>query len=492
MCGPDLLARVEVGDGARHAQDAVVAASGQAQPLKRAAHELLARLVERAVLPDHRRRHIGVAAHARPLEALLLDGACGVDPRADHGRGLRLFPAAHGVVFDGGNGDVHVDPVKQRAGDAVQVALHLLFRAGAAPVGVPVPPAAAGVHGADEQKAARQRQTSRSARDRHDAVLERLAQRLHGGLVEFRQLVEKQHTVVREGDLSRPRNRPAAREGDGGGRVVRAAEGALRHERVFRVGQPRDGVDLRRLQRLLLRHVRQDRRQPPREHRLARAGRADEQHVVPARGGDLKRPFDVLLPHDVGEVGTGAAVRLRRRPRRGGRDRLLAREVAHQLKDVFNRVDREPTRERRLGGVLRRDIEGLQTQPPRAQRHRQHARHRAQRPRKAQLPEKGRVLRQVPELLGRRQDPQQDRQVVERALLALAGGGEVHGDAADREAGAAGLDGGADALARFAHGGIGQADHIKRGEPAGEKTLHRHLAAADAGQAQRADCHHHR
>lgn len=221
-------------------------------------------------------------------------------------------------------------------------------------------------------------------------------------------------------------------------------------------------------------------------------GRADEQHVVPARGGDLKRPFDVLLPHDVGEVGAGAAVRLRRRPRRGGRDRLLAREVAHQLEDVFNRVDREPARERRLGGVLRRDIEGLQTQPPRAQRHRQHARHRAQRPRKAQLPKKGRVLRQVPELLGRRQDPQQDRQVVERALLALAGGGEVHGDAADREAGAAGLDGGADALARFAHGGIGQADHIKRGEPAGEKTLHRHLAAADAGQAQRADCHHHK
>lgn len=194
MCGPDLLARVEVGDGARHAQDAVVAASGQAQPLKRAAHELLARLVERAVLPDHRRRHIGVAAHARPLEALLLDGACGVDPRADHGRGLRLFPAAHGVVFDGGNGDVHVDPVEQRAGDAVQVALHLLFRAGAAPVGVAVPPAAAGVHGADEQKAARQRQAPRGARDRHDAVLERLAQRLHGGLVELRQLVEKQHT----------------------------------------------------------------------------------------------------------------------------------------------------------------------------------------------------------------------------------------------------------------------------------------------------------
>lgn len=86
---------------------------------------------------------------------------------------------------------------------------------------------------------------------------------------------------------------------------------------------------------------------------LPEPGEPDEQHVVPARGGDLKRPLDVLLPHDVGEVGTGAAVRLRRRPRRGRRDRLLAREVAHQLKDVFNRVDREPTRERRLGGVLR-------------------------------------------------------------------------------------------------------------------------------------------
>ncbi len=50
-------------------------------------------------------------------------------------------------------------------------------------------------------------------------------------------------------------------------------------------------------------HVRQDGGQAPGQHGLARAGRADQQQVVAAGGGDLQRPLHVLLPHHVGEVG---------------------------------------------------------------------------------------------------------------------------------------------------------------------------------------------
>ena len=62
--------------------------------------------------------------------------------------------------------------------------------------------------------------------------------------------------------------------------------------------------------------------EPPREHRLARARRADHEQVVAARCGDLERPARARLAADVGEVGprrrSSAAERTgRRRARRG-------------------------------------------------------------------------------------------------------------------------------------------------------------------------------
>ena len=182
-------------------------------------------------------------------------------------------------------------------------------------------------------------------------------------LSEFRQLVEKQHAVVREGDLSRAAESSRRPRGE----TEEAVWCGLRKGRCvtsgcFGVGQTRDGVDLRRLQRLLLRSC------PAGSTAAAarastcpsRASRRAARCARPRRRSPSAR-LTFSCPMTSAKSGTGAAVRLRRRPRRGRRDRLLAREVAHQLKDVFNRVDREPTRERRLGGVLRRDIEGLQT-----------------------------------------------------------------------------------------------------------------------------------
>ena len=43
--------------------------------------------------------------------------------------------------------------------------------------------------------------------------------------------------------------------------------------------------------------------QPLRQHRLARARRTDQQHVVPARSGDLQRLASKRLAANVGEIG---------------------------------------------------------------------------------------------------------------------------------------------------------------------------------------------
>ena len=47
---------------------------------------------------------------------------------------------------------------------------------------------------------------------------------------------------------------------------------------------------------------RQDARQPPRQHGLAGAGRADHQQVVPAGGGDLERAPRDTLPAQIAQI----------------------------------------------------------------------------------------------------------------------------------------------------------------------------------------------
>jgi hypothetical protein len=60
----------------------------------------------------------------------------------------------------------------------------------------------------------------------------------------------------------------------------------------------------------------EDRRQPPRQHRLAASGRPDEQHVVRPDRRDLERTLGERLAADVGEVEVVGADR-RERGRRG-------------------------------------------------------------------------------------------------------------------------------------------------------------------------------
>src|SRR5262245_60720001 len=56
------------------------------------------------------------------------------------------------------------------------------------------------------------------------AVLERLAEHLERGALEFGQLVEKKHAVVGKRDFTGPGNRAAAEQADIGDGVVRSAK----------------------------------------------------------------------------------------------------------------------------------------------------------------------------------------------------------------------------------------------------------------------------
>src|SRR5687767_4728164 len=123
--------------------------------------------------------------------------------------------------------ELDVDAIGQRSRDAAAVARNALGRAAAAPAAIAAVTARTGVHRGDELEARREKGLARGARDRHASGLERLAQRFEHVAVKLRQLVEKEHPVVRERDLARPRQVAATDERGARGAVVRSAEGPL-------------------------------------------------------------------------------------------------------------------------------------------------------------------------------------------------------------------------------------------------------------------------
>ena len=135
--------------------------------------------------------------------------------------------------------------------------------------------------------------------------------------------------------------------------MVRRPEGALPQQAAARQ-QPGDRVQLGRLERLVAGELGQDRGEPPGEHRLAGAGRADHQEVVTAGRGDLERAPRLRLTADLGEIGS------RRRPRRGrldldpGRVPGASEEPHHVARATWRGDHAQPVDLRRLDGVRRR------------------------------------------------------------------------------------------------------------------------------------------
>ena len=176
--------------------------------------------------------------------------------------------------------------------------------------------AGAGVHGRHQREARRVGDAPGRPRQRHLAVLDRLAQRLEHVAAELRQLVEEEHAVVGQRDLAgarrrRPPTSPASETEWCGARKGRAAS----RPRCAR--QPGHAVHHGGLQRLVEVERRQEAGQAAGQHGLAAAGRPEEEQVVAARGRHLERPLGHLLPGHVGEVERRRRAAARAAPRAG-------------------------------------------------------------------------------------------------------------------------------------------------------------------------------
>ena len=137
----------------------------------------------------------------------------------------------------GGHLDAKIDAVDERARDAAAVAGDSIRRAMTAAARVAQPAAGTGIHRGDELEVSGKRALPRGARDMDHGGLERLAQHLEHAAIPLRQFVEKQHTVMRERDLARPRIAAAADERHRTRRMVRRAVGTYSPGRSARTAR---------------------------------------------------------------------------------------------------------------------------------------------------------------------------------------------------------------------------------------------------------------
>jgi hypothetical protein len=309
-----------------------------------------------------------------------------------------------------------------------------------------------------------------------------LAQHLQRRPPELGQLVEEKNPVVGQDDLPRPGDGPPADHRHVADRVVWAPEGPLREKAPVGPQQAGDAVHLRGLQSFLEGGFRKDRGEPAREHRLARPGRPDQQHVVPAAGGDLERPLRVLLPPDILQVQARhpPCLAVRKPARRLRIEIALPIQELDDLLQVAHGMDRDAFRDRGLTRVLPGDEEPVESGPARRDGRRKRP-GRALHPRlQAQLTEQqvaGEPVRL--DASPRGEDADGNREVETRSLLAKIGRRQVDGHTAHREGIAGVLDCGPHAIAALLHGAARQPDDAELRESRGHVDLHVHDQGID-------------
>src|ERR1700691_5857010 len=127
----DRAAAIEVGDRSRYLQDSRVGPRAQREAVDRELEQALARRLDLAMLAQLARAHLRVAEKRRLAEALDLQAARAVDPRADRRRALALVAIGQLLVAHRRHLDMDIDSIEQRSRNPRAVALDNHRRAGA-------------------------------------------------------------------------------------------------------------------------------------------------------------------------------------------------------------------------------------------------------------------------------------------------------------------------------------------------------------------------
>ena len=466
------LGPVQVGDGARHLEDAVIAA--RRQP------ETLHHLAQQGMI-------------LRPQSAMGLHGP-ELQPGVDFaGAGTLAVPRRHHPLPHGGAGlatnalqflegdarhlHLQVDTVQQWAGDAAAVALHLFGTALAAAAGIAPVAAGTGVHGRHQLETGRELRLARGPGDEDVAGLQGFAQHLQHAAVELRQFIEEQHALVGQGDLPRPWLGTTTHQSDRRGTVVGGAEGTAAPVAGIEARATHRGQS-RRLQGLVLLQLRQDAGQAAGQQALAGAGRSHHEQAVTTGRGHLQRAPRLHLATHLGQV------RMGRRFGQGAGELqvqwLAGAEMPRHLQQVPGGADARILHQGRLRAIDRGQHQ-LAAGGAALQSHGDHAARRAQLPGQGQFADELISMEGLCRHLPRGgQDAEGDGQVEMAAFLGQFGGRQVDGDAAGGKFEPAVEQGTAHPVLALAHGGLGQAHDGQGRQAVGQVHLDGHQRRLDS------------
>ena len=484
MADFDIHAVFQVGDRSAHLQNFIVGAGGKAKPFDRDFQQVLRFVVDLAEMTDIPCFQVRVAVNLFPLFITLkLPITRLVDASADRGRGFARLGRLQFVVFQGRHFNVNVDAVEERSGQFRPVVLDLQRRAPAFMVGIGEIAAGAGVHGRGEHETRGIGQGNLGPADRHKTVFQRLAQDLDDVLVEFGQFVEKEHAVVGERNLARFGYVTAADNAGVRNRMVGRAEGTGRDQGFAGRQGAGNRMDLGRFQRLLHRHLGQDRDDATGEHGLARARWSDHQDVMAAGRGDLQGALGVVLALHLGEIERILGRRVED-PVAVHADRLdfdLAVQEGDDFDQIVKGVDLDVLDDRRLAAVQLGDDDPVQAVCPGGQGDRDRAFDRPQGTVQGELAE-DRVPSQTRGTNRRdgAQDADRDRQVKTRSFFFDVRRRQVDRDLLRREAEPGILDRGGYPVLGFLDRVVGQAHGRELRQAVGQIDLDVDEIAVDA------------
>src|SRR2546430_2350707 len=188
----------QVRDRPRDLENPVVRPRREREPGDRGTEQRVGALRHAAERPDVACRHVRVRIDPGPAgESLPLHHTRAIHPLPH--RRARLAPALirERAVLHRRHLEVDVDPVEQRTRDAGEIALDAERPADAIVLGIAEVAAGTGIHGRGEHEASGVAEAHRRPRDRHDAVLHRLAQHLERSEEHTSELQSQSNLVCR-------------------------------------------------------------------------------------------------------------------------------------------------------------------------------------------------------------------------------------------------------------------------------------------------------
>lgn len=329
------------------------------------------------------------------------------------------------------NLDKYIDTIEDRTREASTIPFDRMGTTDTGFLWITHIPTWAGVHGSHEGKSRWIPCAHIHTIDRDFTIFEWLSEGLEDMFVELEKFVEKEDSLMSEGDLSWPRVSSTTDDRCFTRGMVDDTKWPLSDNRHISCEESCDGVYLRELDLFLEFHRWEDTSECFRKHRFPRSWRTLHEDVVSASCCDEEGAFRLFLAMDRCEVYDHPSTRKRLDIEfRCGNYRDLTLEYLYDLREIRYGDDIDPRDDRCLFAVCDREKYPLHPDLSGEDRRREGSLDSPDHAIEGELSEKKRTSEDLLiELDLFREDAESDREIVDRSLLTEVCGSEIDGDA---------------------------------------------------------------